>query len=167
MKPIKHSALRTREAGFSLIEVLVSVVIMTLGLVGASMTLMNTVNNASNTEISERATQLAYEMMDAMRANRINASSYVTAYGTTPPSSTATVANMDLKSWLTTLQQLPGGDGKIEKPSTTSDEYLVTVRYTNCLGSLSSTELSNCKDTANTNSRKRELAFRFNVWNGQ
>lgn len=151
------------QAGFSMVEVLVSILLMTIGLLGISGLMMSGVNNSTGFDLASRASQSANEIMDAMRANSTNAAAYVTAYGTDPATLTGTTpANTDRKQWLEAVQRLPGGDGQIVAVPLATSEYEVSIRFANCLGSLSAIELANCQNVA-SNSEKRTISFRFRI----
>ena len=62
-----------RASGFSLIEVLVAVLVLTLGLLGVAALQINAMKNNQSALQRSRATMLAYFMLDAMRANRVEA----------------------------------------------------------------------------------------------
>lgn len=160
------------ESGFSMIETLVSLLLMTIGLLGVGALMMSGVNNAAGFDLSSRANQAANEIMDAMRANAANAKDYITPYGTSPSSLTGTTpAEADRSQWLTNVQRLPGGDGRITYADPSSAcavaaqsacDYIVSIRFANCLGTLSSTELAACQAVANDNN-KRTISFRFRI----
>ena len=61
---------RSREPGFSILEVLVAVLILSVGLLGLAG--LQTLSLKSNVSAAQRsiATQLAYDMSDRMRANQ-------------------------------------------------------------------------------------------------
>lgn len=160
------------QGGFSLIETLVSILLMTIGLLGIGALLMSGVNNATGFDLSSRASQAANEIMDAMRANATNAKDYITPYGTAPADLTgSTPANADRNQWLTNVQRLPGGDGRIAYADATSAcaasglsacDYIVSIRFANCLGTLSAAELAACTNVASDN-EKRTISFRFRI----
>ncbi len=155
-----------------MVEVLVSLLLMTLGLLGIGGLLLSGVNNTTGFDLASRASQSASEIMDAMRANSNNASAYITEYGTKPSTLTATSpASADRKQWLEAINRLPGGDGQIKYADETSAcavalasicEYEVTVRFSNCIGSLSKAEFDNCVAASNNN-EKRPVTFRFRI----
>jgi type IV pilus assembly protein PilV len=155
-----------------MIETLVSILLMTIGLLGVGGLMMAGVNNASGFDLSSRASQAANEIMDAMRANATNAKDYITAYGTVPSSLTGTTpAAADRAQWLTNVQRLPGGDGRISyaDPSAacatgglSACDYIVSIRFANCLGTLSAAELAACTTVASDN-EKRTISFRFRI----
>jgi type IV pilus assembly protein PilV len=149
------------QQGISLIEVLISIVVMTFGLLGISGLMMSGVNNSTGSDLSSRANQSANEIMDAMRANRGNAASYVTDYGTTESSITGTTtADLDRKQWIAALARLPAGTGEI-KATTVANTYTVKVRFANCLGSLNKDERDACIDNAATSRRTIEFTFQI------
>lgn len=168
MKPINNktrSTYRKTNRGFSMIEVLISILVMTFGLLGISGLMMKGVDNSTGNELASRASQSASEIMDAMRANPTNASSYLTNFGTDPTTLTGTSPDKtDRKQWLQALQRLPGGDGSITVDASTADtnDYIVLVRFANCIGTLSTTEKAACAAATNNN-EKRTLTFKFKI----
>lgn len=105
---------RNFEAGTTLVEVLITVVLVSIGLLGlAGLQLMTVQNSNSSTERFE-ATTLARDILERMRANRQQAliGTYDVALGTAP--SAAGVAGDDLDAWKAALAALPGGDGAVE-----------------------------------------------------
>jgi type IV pilus assembly protein PilV len=109
-----HSLRRPR--GMTLVEVLVTIVILSFGLLalaGLQVTALGGGKNASNRSV---ATMLSYEILDAMRANRQPAlnGNYNLALSETPGSGTA-LAEQDLLRWRTELaRRLPAGTGSIQ-----------------------------------------------------
>lgn len=153
------------QRGFSLIEVLISIIVMTFGLLGISGLMMKGVSNSTGSELASRASQSASEIMDAMRANPANASAYQINFGTNPNTLTGTTpADTDRKQWLEALQRLPGGDGEIKTDVATTDpnDYIVTVRFANCIGTLSDAEKAKCAAATN-NGEKTEIIFKFKI----
>jgi type IV pilus assembly protein PilV len=72
LKPpaIRRSRARSREAGFSMLEVMVAVLILSFGLLGLAG--LQALSLKSNVSAAQRtiATQLAYDIADRMRANQ-------------------------------------------------------------------------------------------------
>ena len=163
----RHRLLLKKQTGFSMVEVLISLLLMTIGLLGISGLMLSGVNNATGMDLSSRAAQSANQIMDAMRANTTNASNYLTAYGTDPATLTGTSPqNADRKLWLEAVRRLPGGDGKIEAVGGVTGQYLVSIRFSNCLGTLSAgsntSESAACSSPSN-NSDKRTISFTFRI----
>ena len=119
---------RSAEGGFTLIEVLVSLVILSIGLLGMAKLVMVGAHSNDSAYMRSQATTLAYEMLDTMRANSTGAAAgnYATALGVaagTAPTpacngaavcSNAQLAVWDIYSWKQNLAlALPGGTGSI------------------------------------------------------
>lgn len=60
---------RPHQTGVSLIEVLVSLVILSVGLLGAAALQMNALKFTGSSTLSSQASFIAYDMMDRIRAN--------------------------------------------------------------------------------------------------
>lgn len=145
-----------KQTGFSLIEVLVTLVILSFGLLGVAGLLVSGVSNAASSEAMSKASQLAADMADRIRANPVVAvsatSEYITAYNDTPPASPVTIAQRDKKEWLEALAvQLPQGDGKITNTVSGGQRKVeIEVRWSNCLGTLSDAARTLCTDNSAT-----------------
>lgn len=116
--------------GFTLLEVLIAIVVLSIGLLGvASLQLIGLKNNQSSL-FSSQASVLSYDMIDRMRVNRKEVTSYDTSgsywnYGAncaTAKFSPATeLYKKDINEWLQTLcKRLPSGQGKITITSSQS-----------------------------------------------
>ena len=146
--------MRRGQAGCSLIEVLVTMVILSFGLLGIAGLLVSGVSNASGSEAMAKASQLAADMADRIRANPVvgisATSEYITSYGDTPSSAPASIAQKDKKEWLEALAaQLPQGDGQITVDNATR-KVIITERWSSCLGTLSDPDRTACTDNAAT-----------------
>lgn len=105
---------KSGQGGFTLIEVLVTVVVVTFGLLGFAGLLTKAI--MSNRQATQRsdATILAYDMTERMRVNRVAAlaGAYNLAMDSSP--SGASVAGTDLADWVSLIADvLPGGDGSV------------------------------------------------------
>ena len=145
-----------------MIEVLISILVMSFGLLGISGLMMKGIDNSTGTELASRASQSASEIMDAMRANPDNAALYLTNYGTDPATLTGTTPDQtDLKQWLTALKNnLPSGQGEIT--GSVANGFTVKIRYANCIGTLSPDEKTQCAAATN-NTDKRTVQFKFKI----
>jgi|SRR5690554_1832342 len=65
-----------REKGITMIEILVTLVIVSIGLLGAAAMVINGLESNRNAYLRTQASILAYDMADRIRANRNNADSY-------------------------------------------------------------------------------------------
>lgn len=124
IQPSRTMPALTQRNGFSLVEVLVSVLILALCLVSvAGMILFSHKANTSSF-IKQQAIQSAYDVIDLMRANRDSSNSYVMSnLGGAAPAAPATdcsantctsaqTAAWDLYNWQTRMAQY-GGSGQI------------------------------------------------------
>jgi len=90
--------------GFTLIEVLVTMLILSIGLMGMAGLQAVSLKMNQSAHLSSQATFLAYDIIDRMRANRTAAldEAYDMSLGCTAPSATGVVKD-DLENWLATL----------------------------------------------------------------
>ncbi len=113
--------------GFTIIEVLVSMVILSIGVLGLGVLQMTSMQNTQGGHMRAQATILAYDIVDAMRANvpAVTAGDYdlslatatpgaVNCYGLAANCATNQMADSDLSRWRTVLgNYLPSGNGQI------------------------------------------------------
>ena len=104
--------------GFTLVEVLVTVVIFSVGLLGLAGLQATGIKLNHSSLLRSQATLLAYDIVDCMRANqgtgKANLPGYAIAMNAAPPTSASTQADQDIIDWIGTLSQsLPSGDGSI------------------------------------------------------
>lgn len=125
---------RNTSRGFTLLEVLIAVVVLSLGLLGLAGLQVASLNNNQTAYYRAVATQQAYDMMDRMRANLAGVSppippnppgvagSYDNLSATIPANpgcitagcTTAQMATTDQFQWLTnTAAVLPAGAGTV------------------------------------------------------
>lgn len=107
--------LRSRgAAGFTLIEVLITVLVMALGLLGGAALQAVALKNNRTALQHSYAQFYAYEIADCMRANRpaAVAGSYNLDFNS--PASGSSIAASDMGTWKAALaQDLPSGEGKV------------------------------------------------------
>jgi type IV pilus assembly protein PilV len=104
-----------RHRGFTLIEALVALVVLSIGLLGVAALQLTALRNNSSASFRTQATYLAYDIADRMRANRDRAlaGNYDVTYANTPTG--AALADRDVIAWKTMLTAtLPSGDGSIQ-----------------------------------------------------
>jgi type IV pilus assembly protein PilV len=81
-----RECIRKRHDGFTILEVLVSLVILSIGLLGTAKLMLYSSHANDSAYLRSQATDLAYEILDNMRANRQQAlaGAYTTALGAVP-----------------------------------------------------------------------------------
>jgi type IV pilus assembly protein PilV len=116
----------SKQSGSTLIEVLITVLVLSIGLLGMATLQFEAVKRNNDAYLRSQAVNLAYDMTDRIRVNRTGASdnSYVIAIDAAAPSGSS-AADQDLKAWLDNLaRELPSGDGFITK---VGNEFTITV----------------------------------------
>lgn len=73
---VHRMSVRSRHEGFTLLEVMVAVVILSVGLLGMALLQSTSLRAAQATNERSQATMLVYQMMDMVRSNRRQASQY-------------------------------------------------------------------------------------------
>ena len=106
--------------GFSLIEVLISMVILSIGLLGAMALQATSLKEAQVSNYRDNATLIAQSVLDAIRANRANAGSYAITLAASAPTGTSITAT-DLQNFKNSAAELlPSGNGSITVSAGTS-----------------------------------------------
>jgi type IV pilus assembly protein PilV len=142
---------RARNRGFSLVEVLVALLVLSIGLLGISKLVLISARANDSAYLRSQATVLAYSILDAMHANRqaAIAGNYAIAAASgavdpgvqcnnaAPCTNTLTLAQYDLYQWKQRLLALgPSGDGTVAMAAvtdpvsgTTSTTATITVSW--------------------------------------
>ena len=123
-----NTAQRFREAGFSLVEVMVAMLVVAIGLLGSAAMTNYTIKSSKVTQQRALATYHAYNIIDCMRANRLAAlnGEYTLAdFGDVV--AVTTIAADDINAWQQELgSNLPEGAGKI---TFTGSALTVEIRW--------------------------------------
>ena len=114
------SSIASRAAGFTLIEVLISVLVMSIGLLGLASLQATSLRFNSDSSAQTQAAYLTSDMADRMRANVSRAADYpgkaaganASCYTTAGCSPDEMAAN-DIQEWNQALATLPAGQGTI------------------------------------------------------
>ena len=123
-----------KQNGSSLIEVLVTILIVSFGLLGVAGIVANALKDSHRSYGRSQASWLALDIIERMRANRgaaqtVGTSPYELAMNAATPTGT-TVAINDLIAWRSALASvLPSGTGSVEMtPNAATNTFTVTVR---------------------------------------
>jgi type IV pilus assembly protein PilV len=134
---VKHSG--NKQQGFTLLEVLIALLILSIGLLGLAA--LQTTGLRSNEMASMRtnSTMLAYDISDRMRANPqgITDGDYVIDSGPVTGTAdciagdctTSQLATFDLLQWKAAIAVLPGGQGDITQTAGPPLVHTITVRW--------------------------------------
>ena len=129
------------QGGFSLIEVMVAVLILGVGLLGLALLQSISLRNGTSAAHRTQATNLAYEMIDMIRANRPEAGNYnlirFTDFAAINPDACPAPAGarwqQDRAIWrCAVVRALPGGEGSVEitpPTATTAGQVRIRVRW--------------------------------------
>ncbi|MDD3482400.1 type IV pilus modification protein PilV [Azovibrio restrictus] len=132
---------RSRQSGSSMLEVLISIVIFSLGIlgmIGLQVTAMKSNQSALSRSV---AVEKAYEILDRMRANASKAKDgeYDLALGDAPSGDEKLQSTADKVEWIRELAaSLPAGDGGICRRATPDsdactaegDYFVIQVQWT-------------------------------------
>jgi type IV pilus assembly protein PilV len=120
----------------TLIEALVSLLILSIGLLGVAGLQMQALRSNHGAHLRSQATVLAHDIADRMRANRTAAldGDYVVAVGDVPEG--GTLADLDVVAWKESLADiLPSGDGSVVLAGTPANPVaVIRVEWTDRLG---------------------------------
>lgn len=130
-------------AGFTLIEVLVALVVLSVGMLGVSALYVQGMGAGRTAQYRSQAISLAGDIADRIRVNRTAIAAYGLAAansgcdpvaGVSPgiDCTPAQLAADDLDRWQAQLGQLlPGGNGAVlVNPATTPPTYTIQVNWT-------------------------------------
>lgn len=107
---------RRGQSGMTLIEVLIAVLVLSVGLLGLAAMQTVSLRQNQSAAVRSQATLLAYEITDRMRANRQAAldGDYNLAIGAATPTP-SDIPTTDLADWRNELElRLPAGTGSVE-----------------------------------------------------
>jgi type IV pilus assembly protein PilV len=112
-----------QECGVSLLEVLIALLVLSVGLLGLAALQSGALQGNQASLMHSKATNLAYDVTDRMRANRGNLGEYETGFSdfeneianTCNPNTTGDeLHDADIKQWKAAVRcSLPGGEGLV------------------------------------------------------
>ena len=121
---------RISQRGVSLLEILIAVLVLAIGVLGAASLQLNAVRYSASAAHTTHASFIAYDMLDRMRANADNLGSYagsVSGPCDADAAAPATVMASDLADFAHAITcQLPSGEASIR---VTADTATVTISW--------------------------------------
>lgn len=131
--PAFAAAANSRIVGFTLLEVLATLLLLSVGLLGIATLYLESLRVSRLALHRTQAVTLAADLADRIRANRDPASAYACGDPCQPDAGGNALAVADLASWLENVAaQLPDGTGEITFTAATNDapaRYTVAVRW--------------------------------------
>lgn len=143
-----------RQTGVSLLEVLVAILVLSLGLLGLGSLQATGLRMNNSAFLRAHAAQAALDMADRMRANRQAALSgaYNLAIAASAPD-TSTLPKSEVNEWLTSeLAVLPAGDGSIAVNSATQTAVII-VEWDDRRAGVRGVDVDETPSNAATNAR--------------
>lgn len=133
--------MKRAQRGFSLVEALVALVVLSVGLLGVAALYVSALRFGRNALLRSDAVTLASDMADRIEANSGGGAGYALAAGATNTAvaacsvggcTAAQMATTDKAQWKALLAQaLPAGTGTIAVDTTTTPTtYTITVNWT-------------------------------------
>lgn len=132
----------TKQRGVALLEVMISVLILAIGLLGLAQLQATTLKHNESAYLRSQASVLASDILDSMRANQTAAEtgSYNFSEADTPLVAPSTIADQDIADWLSNIGTfLPAGsdglvacvdsDGGDALACSSGSIHTVTVRW--------------------------------------
>lgn len=124
-----------KQSGFSLIEVMVALVVLSVGMIGMAALHGQSLRASSSAIFRTQAINLTSDMADRIRANRMGQAAYGSAAAntncTTADCTPAQMAAEDLYQWQQRVQQeLPSGQGTVQyNGGTVPPTFTITVQW--------------------------------------
>lgn len=135
---IKRRSIR----GFTLIEVLIALVVLTVGLLGMAILMLTSLQSSQGAYMRSQASLLAYDIVERMRTNytqAINTNDYALDASADDPAEpdcadsetgcdAAGQAELDMFQWRTTLSSsIPGSSATISRSN--ENEYQIDITW--------------------------------------
>lgn len=122
------SALPRRQTGMTLIEVLVALLILTVGLLGAAAIQLNALKYTDSSRMISQASFIAYDMLDRIRANAVADYAWGRAERAPASSASASVRDLDLHDFEANILGFAGPSAK-GSVAVSANEVTVTISW--------------------------------------
>jgi type IV pilus assembly protein PilV len=129
--PLHHSG-HTCQRGMTLIEILVAIVVLSIGLLGLAGLQLKGLQVNQGSTYRWQAAVLAEDMADRIRADKVGATagSYTLTAGGAPLSSATGGTLAAINEWLARVGTLPGGQAAITAPAgPAGNQVTITVTW--------------------------------------
>jgi type IV pilus assembly protein PilV len=124
----------SRHSGFTLVEVLVALVVLSIGMLGIAALYLESLRGGRAALYRTQAVNMAADIADRMRANRNPTDAYDCGGACAATMGGNAQAIADISAWLDNVNEnLPGGTGSITYTAptgTTPTIYMVTLSWT-------------------------------------
>lgn len=124
---------RRPAAGFTLVEVLIALVVLSIGMLGIAALYLESLRGGRAALYRTQAVTFAADIGDRMRANRSPADAYNCGNPCVSSAGKNALAQSDLAGWLANVQaSLPGGTASVAytpATPTTPTAYVVTISW--------------------------------------
>jgi type IV pilus assembly protein PilV len=129
-----------RDAGFTLVEALIALVVLAVGLLGIAALYVESLRASRSALYRTQAVVFATDIADRIRANRLacdasgcayeGAGALTAACETTTGCTPAQLAANDVKRWIDSgVAQLPGFAGSVDFTAGAPNEYVILVQW--------------------------------------
>jgi type IV pilus assembly protein PilV len=136
-----NPTLLPRSRGFTLIEILVALIVLSVGLLGVAALQLSSLRANNSASFRSQATFLAYDIADRMRANRIaattgapGASAYDIKFGEKTAAKPATRAEIDLQEWLNRVSATMPAGSEAQVQSLGNAMFSIRLRWSDTHG---------------------------------
>ena len=126
-------ALTRQQNGMTLIEVLVAMLILGIGLLGAAVIQLNALKYTDSSRMTSQASFIAYDMLDRVRANAGADYSWGRGERTSASLTTASVRDQDLHDFDANIRGFAGESAK-GTVAVGANEVTVSIRWDNSRG---------------------------------
>lgn len=120
------------QKGVTLLEVMIALVVFSIGLLGLAALQANTLKQNHSAWMRTTASNLSYDIVDRMRANRdvsLSTNNYIVSYSECVEQAGTSIAAVDITQWCNLLNtSLPSGEGSIARVATTN-VFVISVRW--------------------------------------
>ncbi|MBF6026196.1 type IV pilus modification protein PilV [Pseudomonas sp. P115] len=121
------------EAGMTLIEVLVTVLILAVGLLGAAVIQLSALKFTDSSRMTSQASFIAYDMLDRIRANSAVDYGWGRAAGASASPTAASVRDLDLRDFDANILGFAGASAK-GSVVVSGDEVTVSISWDDSRG---------------------------------